>query len=97
MNKLFIALILLAGAPAYALLSPLNQSIAELKGIIENDDLTEYLPSSEKILAIDAVEQGYLIRTQNYTMLIQIVFKRQDRPGPAKYELIFHEPIKIRS
>jgi hypothetical protein len=94
MKKLLIALVLLGSSPAYALLSPLNQSVAELRNIIESNNLTKYLPSSEKILGIDSVEHGYLVRTQNYTMLVEIIYKPQQRVGPMQFDLIFHEPTK---
>ncbi|MCC5831602.1 MAG: hypothetical protein JJU12_00970 [Chlamydiales bacterium] len=94
MKKLLIALVLLASSPAYAILSPLNQSIAELRNIVMNDQLSKKLPSSEQILGVKAVENGYLIHTQDYSMFVEIVYKPQQMVGPVRFDLIFHEPVR---
>ncbi len=95
MKKLIFTFLLLATQPAFALLAPLEQSLLEIKGIVENPDMTSSLPSAEKILEIEMVESGYLIHTRSYTMLVEIVYEKEGgKLGPAQYKLIFHEPSK---
>lgn len=80
--------------PLHALLSPLHQSIVELKKIIESDQLSEYLPSCENILKIELIESDYLISTQNYTMLVEVIEEPQTSLGPKNFKMIYNEPIK---
>lgn len=95
MKKLIVLTLLLCTQPAFALLPPLNQSIQELKGILNNNDLEEYLPSGEKIQSIEAVKNGYLVNTQRYSMLVQVQYQKQTQPGPAQFTLFFHEPTRL--
>lgn len=96
MKTIILSLFLLLAQPAFALLSPLNQSVAELQDIVDSDDLTKKLPTSQKIESITAVDNGYIIHTQEYQMLIEVQYQPQNRPGPVHFQLIFHEPTKYQ-
>ncbi len=97
MRTIVFSLFLLLTAPAFALLPPLYQSVTELQEIMDSDELTKYLPTSQKILSITAVGIGYILRTQEYQMLIEVQYQQQSKMGPALFELIFHEPTKNQS
>lgn len=98
MKKILIAASLLFSAmPAYALLSPLNQSIAEMRGILNSTEFTKYLPDTESIQMIHRIETGYLIFTHNYQMFVELQYIKQNRPGPRTFNLIFHAPTKLTS
>lgn len=96
MKKLILTILLGVTAPAFALLAPLEQSVTELEEVFQSPELIERLPATEKILSVDTVSNGYLLRTQNYTLFVQVVYESQTRPGPAQFRLIFHEPAKIQ-
>jgi len=96
MKTIIFSFFLLLTQPAFAVLAPLNQSIAELQDIMAGKALSEQLPASQAINSIDSVAHGYVIRTQDYQMFVEVKFLPQTKPGPAQFELIFHEPTKIQ-
>ncbi len=92
MRKAALLFLLFVTQPVFALLSPLNQSIVELEQILSSQELQQKLPTSEAIHSIVAVQNGYLLSTDHYQMLIEVQYQPQEMPGPAKFQLMFHEP-----
>lgn len=89
MKKILIFLLLLTSQAVFAALPPLNQSIQEIKQILESKELN--FPNSEKIQKIIAKDNGYLLITANHKVFVEVRYLPQTRPGPQRFELIFHE------
>lgn len=83
---------LLAGASAQAALPPLYESLAELKSVINNPQLTKKLVSGELITKIEKNDQGFLISTNKHTLQAYIDYLPATRPGPAHYKVRFGDP-----
>lgn len=93
MTKIFFVAIaaLLGYAPLFALLPPLYQQLAELKQIIENEELPNYLQSGELILTIERQDHGYLIVTNQQKVFAEVIIQPQHTPGPAQFSISFHK------
>lgn len=89
MKKILIFLLLLTSQAAFAALAPLNQSILEIKQILESKELN--FPTSERIEKIIAKDKGYLLITANHKIFVEVRHLPQNRPGPQRFELIFHD------
>jgi hypothetical protein len=75
-------------------LPPAVQRTRELVAILSDERLYEALGNAEPIESIEKTEDGYLIRTENYTLQVNVKYVLQDRCcGPAKFELEFSEPV----
>lgn len=96
MKKLVISLLFfLSAQPIYALLPPLYQSVTEIRSILENPELGQYLPQTQPILEIQKSRDGYLILTNQLQMQVEIQYLQQQRPGPQQFNTVFHQPIPI--
>lgn len=95
MKKIIFSLFLLTAQSAFALLPPLHQSVKEIETILSSEDLTQGLPPSQTIHSIVAYDTGYVVSTQEYQIVVEVRKQPQERPGPAQFELIFHEPTKL--
>lgn len=80
----------------FALLPPFAQSAREIQSILKDSRLAEALGGVSPIREIIHVEDGYLIQTDRACLKVEIQYATAHRPGPAQYELIFHEPIELR-
>ena len=92
MKRLFtIALISLVilQAPAQALLPPLWEGVAELKAVLSDEQLRNYLDSAEIIESITKTSSGYLIITNRSELEANVEFRPQGMPGPAKFDIKF--------
>ncbi len=77
----------------FALLPPLAQSTAELKALLNDPRLYEFLGSAESIREIIRTERGYLVITANYMMQVNIEYERGVmKIGPAQFEFDFQIP-----
>lgn len=81
----------------FGALPPLAQSTRELKALLADTRLHEFLGSAEQIKEIIRTEKGYLILTQSYAMRIDITYGGRDSKiiGPIQFEFDFHEPIDL--
>lgn len=84
-------LLLSMSTHAFALLSPLSQSIVEFKEILNSPELTQKLGSSEIITVIKKADNGYLIKTNKSILLVDIDYLPSTGPGPQKFTLKFQE------
>ncbi|NGX54676.1 MAG: hypothetical protein KR126chlam2_00291 [Chlamydiae bacterium] len=87
-----IALLALATQSAFALLSPLDQNLKELKAIIDSPELKQYIKTSEVIEYICHQECLYMISTNEQEMFVEVEYQPTDRLGPIPFNLIFHKP-----
>lgn len=93
MKKLVLSLILsfLSTQPLFALLSPLDQSIQELKTLIESPEIRN-LPTAEPIVDIWKLGSRYIISTENRQMAVDVVYSPRKTPGPQEFKLVFSQP-----
>jgi len=92
MKKWFFLSFVLSGTSLFALLPPLCQSAKEIDALVQHEELYGLLPSGEMIQEIRHLPTGYEVITQHYRLEVDCVYKSQTRPGPAEFELQFHEP-----
>ena len=87
-----LALTLLAiQGSAFAVLPPLYQSLTELKTIINDERLGQYLQSGDLITDIRKVNDGYLIETNRGQLLAKVVYQPNNMPGPARFKIEFEQ------
>jgi hypothetical protein len=91
----FILGVMLFSGVVNAALPPLYQTGAELHSVLNLDELGKYLPDGEPILEIRKNEQGYVIITNKHTLQAEVVYQPATRPGPARFQIKFHEPIPL--
>jgi len=91
MKRLLIGLIvgLATISPAFAVLSPLDQSLRELKTILDSEELRQNLQTSEAIQDVWHVGNRYIITTENRQMVVEVHYLKQNRPGRQEFELQF--------
>lgn len=77
----------------FAVLPPLAQSSKEIKAILNDSQLYKDLGSGQVIQEIVRTEDGYVVRTQDYKLDVDVEYQPQSRPGPAQFTLHFHEPV----
>ncbi|MBJ7450095.1 MAG: hypothetical protein JHC93_07050 [Parachlamydiales bacterium] len=87
------AALLTMSQSAFALLSPLNQSIVEIKAVLDNQQFAKAIPSGEDIQDIIKIDSGYLIITDNYRLQVDVNYTPQDKMGPAKFNLSYHTAV----
>lgn len=89
---------LLFASIGFCALPPMAQSVRELRALLDDHRFYTSLGSAEQIKDIIRSEKGYLILTQNYAMLVDVNYVRDDQRlmGPAQFEFEFQEPIQIR-
>lgn len=82
-------------ATIFAVLPPLFEDIAEIKAILDDRKLGEMLGSGETIHLIKKIEKGYLILTNKHKLIVRVIYKPTNRPGPAQFEIQFQTPFVI--
>lgn len=92
-----LALILLGvmciSQSGFAILSPLNQSIKELHALI-HDPNTKKLGNGNAIIDIRKSEKGYVLVTAENEMEVDMIYTPVKRPGPVKFEFVFHDVVQ---
>lgn len=81
---------LLLSQSAVALLPPLWQGVLEIKAILSDEHLKDYLDSAEVIESIVKNPTGYIIKTNYSELEAKVVALPQNKPGPAKFEVQFY-------
>lgn len=76
----------------FAALPPLFEDIAEIKAILDDQKLGQLLESGESIREIKKVEKGYVIKTNQHKLLAKVIYKPNNRPGPAQFDIEFNPP-----
>jgi len=91
MKKLIFIFLLIFNIKIFAVLPPFYQSKEEIEAIISDPRLAEKLDSSELILEIKKIDEGYLITTNKSKLKVEIIYLPQKTFGPSLFELKFHE------
>lgn len=76
-----------------AALPPLYQTSKEIVSIMTDDQLGKKLQSGEVIEKIEKNEDGYEISTNKNKVQVKVVYQPAERPGPARYHLVFENPV----
>lgn len=79
-----------------AALPPLYQTTAEIERVLKGVVLGHLLPDGDPILEIRKNELGYEIITLNHSLQAKIIYKPQNQPGPAQFEVEFEEPGSLK-
>lgn len=97
MRKFFLIVAVVLGSKGFALLPPLAQSIKEIKAIVGDKRLYNSFEPGEVIQDIIRLEEGYLILTTHYEMVVGVRYNHSTsaRVGPARFQLEFHNPRRI--
>lgn len=96
MKKIMIAALLcFITQPAFALLSPLNQSLEEINAIVQSSDIEKRIPQNQSIQQIHRTSNGYLLRTNELQMQVNIQYLPSTYPGRQQFSLVFHAPIPL--
>lgn len=79
--------------PLFSILPPAWQDVAELKAILEDRHIDEYLQSGDVILQIAKSDHGWTIVTNHSKFYADVVPLPQKMIGPEKFEIRFrHSP-----
>lgn len=77
---------------AFGALPPLWQNVAEIKAILNDPKLGEFLSSADIIHEIKKSPQGWVIVTQREELSVEVVYQAASHPGPVPFTLIFRSP-----
>lgn len=86
MNK-WTLLFLTIFTTSYAALPPVWQGVAEIKAIVEDPKLSEFLNSGDILESITKSREGWVIKTSHSSVFVQVIPLPQEMPGPMKFEL----------
>lgn len=94
-NYPLMALGILMTSPLFGALPPAWQEVREIKSILNDNRLGNYLESGDVIQNITKTERGWEINTNHSLITIDVVPEKQTMPGPEKFHLEFkREPLK---
>lgn len=89
-----LLLSLMTPAAALASLSPYHQSAAEIRAIIDSDEVADKLGAVRAITSVSKVPGGYQVTTEDCTLLVGIRFLPlpPHYAGPSRFEVVAEEP-----
>lgn len=99
MKKLILCVVLFLTATA-AFAAPLDRSIREIRDIVSSPELRRYLPPNEVIVNIRRIDRGYLITTNRFQLLVDVIYplrgvQAEEEGGTPT--LRFNEPTETKS
>ncbi len=95
MKKILLTTLLCVIAqPAFALLSPLNQSLEEISAIVHSSEIEKKIPQGQAITQIERHGNGYLLTAGEMQMRVDIQYLPSTYPGRQKFSLVFHAPTQ---
>jgi hypothetical protein len=87
-----ITSLILASSHVLAALPPMAQSAREIRAILDDPHMHEQLGSAERIHEIVRNESGYLVKTDHYTLQVDVIYGGTERRiGPIQFRLEFHD------
>jgi hypothetical protein len=84
--------IILVQFTVQAILPPLYHTLAEFKALIQDKQFVEKLNSGEVLESITLTDSKFIILTSQHRLVVEIVYERTERIGPAQFHLVFNEP-----
>jgi hypothetical protein len=82
---------LAANGASFGALPPLYQNAAEIKAILNDPKLGDYLESGELILEIKKSDSGWLIITNHHELPVKISYHQAEMPGPVPFSISFSD------
>ena len=79
----------------FAALPPLAQSTKEMRAILNDSQLYQALGSAQNIEEMSRIDNGWVVKTQEYALQVDVVYLEQKRAGPVQFELRFHQPMDV--
>ncbi len=79
----------------FAVLPPLAQSTKEMRAILNDSQLYQMLGSSQNIQEMSRTDFGWVVKTQDLALEIDVIYTPQKQPGPAQFELRFRQPVEV--
>lgn len=76
-----------------ALEPPLFTNRDEFKTLVNDKQFTSKLDSGDAIVAIYQTKTGFTVLTNKHKMYVDVVQDNTAKPGPAKFHLVFHDPV----
>lgn len=89
MKKYVFSIMCLLTIDAGALLPPLWNDVAELKEILNDQRLGQFLQSGDSITTIEKKEHGWKIVTNHRTIEVSVHYKKQVMPGKGQFSIEF--------
>jgi hypothetical protein len=94
MKKIALTIVLcIIAQPAFAILSPLYQSLEEIKAIVTSPEIEKQIPQGQSIISIKRDEIGFVLKTDELKMRVDIQYSPTKYPGPKQFTLVFHPPV----
>lgn len=94
---MFMAWALVCQMPLFSLLPPLYHTLNEFKAIVEAPELTTQLQSGEAIISIAREDnRTFVVLTNKHKLIVDVVEEPTKLIGPAKFHLVFHDPISLK-
>lgn len=72
---------------------PLYAGREEFKTLVNDKQFTSKLDSGDVIVAIYRTKTGFTVLTNKHKMFVDVVQDKTGKPGPAKFHLVFHDPV----
>ena len=76
---------------SFAALPPLWQGVEELKVILADKRLGDYLDAGDVITAIKKTEEGWIIITNKKRVTVNLTYEKSSKPGPVQFRISFFE------
>lgn len=89
-----IALALMSAQPLSALLPPLYESLNEYRALLNDQKLSQLFTSGEPIVSVVKNETGFVVTTTRHHVVVEVVYEKQNMPGPAKFHFVYGTPLE---
>lgn len=87
----FLVLAVVSSYSLQAALPPLWQSVQEFQGLLKDPQLGECVNSSDTILDIKKVSDGFVIMTRERKIKVRVESFSSGRPGPIQFKYHFEK------
>lgn len=81
---------MLLAQSGFALLSPLSESLVELKTLLEDPRLQKSFGEGEAVQSIERTNEGYLVQTNKSKLNVDLIYRPMNRIGPQQFEFHFN-------
>lgn len=96
-KRILMVLLFSSTASLNAVLPPLYSTANEIKAILNSPELDHHLTSGEPIMEIKRTEKGWLIVGYHHNVEVEVIYQKQEMPGPSKYTFVWHDEEKGKS
>lgn len=75
----------------FAALPPLWQNVQELKIILNDKRLGDFLNSGDVIQSVKKTDDGWIIVTNHKRLNVKVQYENSQNPGPVQFRISFQE------